>query len=388
MRNAKKILHLCMGSFFADGYAYQENILPKYHKKLGFEVEVIASTQTFDNKGRIIFLDPSAPYYNEYGIRVTRLPYKMDNRVGRKLKRYIGLYDAISESKPDIIFIHGCQFLDIDEVARYLLAHPNVTTYVDNHADFSNSATNWFSKNILHKLVWRKCAGIIDPFTKRFYGVLPARVDFLVNVYKLSKSKCELLVIGGDDDFIHEVKETNMREHIRSQLGISNELLIVTGGKINQYRPEVLNLMEAVSIINSPEIKLVFFGTVSDEYKERFNQLCDNGSIINVGWISSRDTYSYFEAADLVVFPGLHSVMWEQAVAQGKPCIFKDIEGFHHVDIGGNASFIKDTSVEGLIDAIKEITNTKGKLERMKVAAETKGMKEFSYLDIAKRCIK
>ena len=29
-----KITHLCFVSLFSDGYSYQENILPLYHKKL------------------------------------------------------------------------------------------------------------------------------------------------------------------------------------------------------------------------------------------------------------------------------------------------------------------------------------------------------------------
>ena len=36
-----KIVHLCLCSFFPDNYSYQENLLPKYHKRLGYDVEVI-----------------------------------------------------------------------------------------------------------------------------------------------------------------------------------------------------------------------------------------------------------------------------------------------------------------------------------------------------------
>ena len=48
-----KIVHLCLASFYPDNYSYQENLLPKFHKELGYDVEVIASTQSFDEYGKV-----------------------------------------------------------------------------------------------------------------------------------------------------------------------------------------------------------------------------------------------------------------------------------------------------------------------------------------------
>ena len=38
-----KVVHLCLACFYPDGYSYQENMLPQYHKMLGMEVAIIAS---------------------------------------------------------------------------------------------------------------------------------------------------------------------------------------------------------------------------------------------------------------------------------------------------------------------------------------------------------
>lgn len=51
-----KVVHLCLGCFFPDNYSYQENMLPKFHKQLGYDVEVIASLATFDKNGKASFL--------------------------------------------------------------------------------------------------------------------------------------------------------------------------------------------------------------------------------------------------------------------------------------------------------------------------------------------
>lgn len=46
-----KVLHICLASFYIDNYSYQENLLPIYHKKMGYDVEIIASLFNFDKNG-------------------------------------------------------------------------------------------------------------------------------------------------------------------------------------------------------------------------------------------------------------------------------------------------------------------------------------------------
>ncbi|MFC2145664.1 hypothetical protein ACFLQQ_04965, partial [Actinomycetota bacterium] len=152
-----KILHLCLANFYIDNYSYQENMLPKFHKKMGLDVEIIASLISFDNTGKLYFLKKGESYINEYGISVTRLNYRK-LLFSKKMRQYEGTYQSISKAKPDIIFIHGCQFVDIKFVVKYLKENPKVKVYVDNHADFSNSARNFLSKNILHKIMWKHYA--------------------------------------------------------------------------------------------------------------------------------------------------------------------------------------------------------------------------------------
>ena len=57
-----KIVHLCLACFYPDNYSYQENILPKYHKKMGYDTEVIASLETFDKNGQATHLDKACCY--------------------------------------------------------------------------------------------------------------------------------------------------------------------------------------------------------------------------------------------------------------------------------------------------------------------------------------
>lgn len=383
-----KIVHICLGCFYIDNYSYQENMLPKFHKQMGLDVEIIASTLSFDKNGNACNIEPRV-YLNEYGIKVTRLAYKryIPSRIAKFLRIYEGFSAALENAKPNIIFVHGCQFCDIRIIVEYAKTH-NITIYVDNHADFSNSATNWLSKNILHKGLWRYCAHLIEPYTKMFYGVLPVRVDFLKNIYKLPKDKCQLLVMGADDELVEKAKENGARETVRFRYGInSGDFLIITGGKIDRWKTQTLLLMEAVHKIHRSDVKLLVFGSVTEDLKSKIEKLADGHVVQFIGWVKSCDSYELFEAADLVVFPGRHSVMWEQVVGQGIPIVVKDWPGTHHVDLGGNVCYLENDSVSGIQDTLNRIISQPDVYNDMKKAAQEKGLKEFSYKEISKRSI-
>lgn len=382
-----KIVHLCLGCFFPDNYSYQENMLPKFHKQLGYEVEVIASLVTFDKNGKGTFLPKGSTYINEYGIQVTRLNYKKPYFIYKKLKRYVNTYSAIDNAKPDVLFIHGCQFLDMDLIVKYLKKHENVKVYVDNHADFSNSGTNFFSKNLLHKIFWRRCAQLVNPFTIKFYGVLPARVKWLQNMYKLPKDKCELLVMGSDDDKIKETIDNGDRKKIREKYGIrDNDFLVMTGGKIDKWKTQTLLLMQAIHNIESKNVKLIVFGSVTQELKNKVETLCDGYKVQYIGWVKSEDSYKYWSAADIAVFPGRHSVFWEQVAGMGIPMICKSWEGTKHVNICDNVIFTNEDSVEIYQKEIEALSESVFQYNVMKENAK-KAATEFSYKDIARRSI-
>lgn len=383
-----RIVHLCLGSFFPDNYSYQENMLPKFHKQQRNHVEVIASLATFDENGKPTYMEHGGTYQNEYDIKVTRLEYRKPLKIYHRMKRYIGTYAALEAAKPEILFIHGCQFMDMDIVVRYLKKHKGIRVYVDNHADFSNSATNWLSKNILHKIFWRHTAQMVEPYTTKFYGVLPARVDFLKNLYKLPPEKCELLVMGADDDLVEAAEKPEVRKEIRSKYHIAeDDFLIMTGGKIDQFKTQTLLLMEAVQKIKNLKVKLIVFGSITTDLKEKVNALADGEKVQSIGWIQAKDSYQYFAAADLVVFPGRHSVFWEQVAAQGIPMLCKKWDGTTHVDVGGNVRFLEKDSADEIQVAIEELLNQPEKYQQMKRVAVEQGKKTFLYSDIAKRCI-
>lgn len=382
----RKIVHICLNSLFTDGWSYQDQLLSKYHKKMGLDVTVLTSHWVNDDKGNIVW-DDRDEYINGDGVKVIRLKMKGKDDYSRKLVYFQSFYETLEKEHPNILFIHGVNFKDVSFVVRYLDKTPDVIVYVDNHADFSNSATNWVSKNILHKIVWKHYSKILEPYVKKFYGVTPSRVEFFKDMYGTPADRTELLVMGVDDEDVPKALSQENRAEIRHKYGIADDdILVITGGKIDLAKKQTITLMEAINQLDNPKVKLIVFGSVVDELKDALNaRISDRCQYI--GWIDSSETLNYYGAADLVVFPGRHSVFWEQVVGIGKPMICKYWDGTTHVDLGGNVKFLYHDTKEELLEVIGQVLGDNEEYNKMKEVAVTKGMQTFSYSEIAKRSI-
>ena len=290
---------------------------------------------------------------------------------------------TIESEVPDILFVHDLSFLQVNTICNYLKKHKNVTAYCDNHGDFSNSARNWFSKNLLHKGVWKIGAQRIKKYVERFYGVLPARVDFLRDLYGLPEEKCELLVLAADDDLVEHAEEAEVIEKTRGRYRIGEkDFVIVTGGKIDMFKQQTLLLMEAVNQMPDKNMKLFVFGSVVEELNVKLHQLCSD-RVKYIGWLNNKEAYELFAAADIAVFPGRHSVFWEQVVGQGIPVIVKRWAGTEHVDLGGNALFLDEDSVE---EIKKKMSIACENLKNMEIAARN-DRHLFLYGNVARESI-
>lgn len=383
-----KIVHLCLTGGYTEGINYQENYLTKYQSLDGHDVLIITTEYCWHKN--IWGECKETNYYNKYGTYVIRLPYKYNipYKLNTYIGKFIGLFNKLEEFKPDVIFIHNLQFWDLKEVKRYKEIYQDTKIYVDNHSDFSNSARNWVSKNILYGLYWKKCAKLIEMYTTKFYGVLPARVDFLKNVFGIKPEKCELLVMGADDESVTRVANGEVRRSFRLKYGIEeSDFLIVTGGKIDSFKTQTLFLMKAIKNINNPHLKLCIFGSIEQGLQQQVDALCDNHLIQYIGWAKGNQSYDFFSAADLVVFPGRHSVYWEEVGGIGIPMVCKYWEGTTHIDCGGNVIFLKEDTTEEIQRVLEDIINSPEQYKKMLNIAREKGKNIFSYKKIARKSI-
>lgn len=385
-----RIVNVCLYGPVTDGWSYQDNLLPKYQKLNGNDVIIITSKWIYDTNGQLILSDKTK-YINENGIKTIRLGIINDKPLNYKFKRYKGFRECLEKEKPEILFIHGCQFLDIFVIVDFLKCNRTVRVYVDNHCDFSNSATTWFSKNILHKIIWRCTTKSIEPYVSKFYGVTPARVAFLHDMYGISQEKISLLVMGIDDEIRESICTHENIKGIKSKYDISkNDFIIVTGGKIDKAKKQILTLMNSCGALQkiNPRLKLLVFGSIEKDLELEFNELLRKyRNITYVGFINSKEAMLLLKIADLAVFPGRHSVYWEETVGLGIPMVVKYWKGTTHIDMGGNVEFLYEDSIREIMNVVGGIIENPNKLSYMRKIAEEKGITYFSYKEIARKSI-
>lgn len=383
-----KIVHICLAnSVWDESYAYQDNLLPAYHRRMGHEVTIFAPTSAkFDNNGGYIVKSPGVTILSD-GVKLIRVKPLISNyKINNHIHLFRNIYDDIELESPDLIFVHDPSIINNLCLVKYKKKHPNVKIVFDNHSDLINSDRNILSKFrdyvFARYFIVRKMIKISDIF----YGTTPARCDYLSDVFNVPKHMIKLLVMGADDEQMRLDEKENIRVQTREKYGVKkDDFLLVTGGKIDKDK-NVHLLVEAISAIEDKNLRLMIFGNISPEVESIIDGFGDD-RVIKVGWIPSNRVYDFMYAADLVVFTGLHSVMWEQAVAARVPCLFSKLKGFEHIDIGGNALFFENRSVECYRDVISKVLKDQELYARLKMCASTERADDFLYSQIAKRVV-
>ena len=317
-----KIVMLCDAYF--DGLQYQENLLNKYYKKIGHEVIILASNfkDIFDYYADIYVEDNVINDEVIDGTRIIKLPFEFNilNRL-RKLKN---VRKILNEIRPDIIYVHDIH-LNILDAVSYKKNNLNCKIIMDYHADYSNSAKNWLSLNILHKIVRNYYMKKSKKYIDKIYYVVPASGLFLHEVYNIAYEDMSLLPLGVDYDLTNEIKNKLSKSVLRSNLQIPQDAnVIFTGGKISRLKNTHL-LIEALNQLDNLNYHLVIVGAFSkneEAYEQKINNLASqNENVHLVGWVSGEEVYEYMHACDIAAFPSSQSVLWQQSLAMSLPLI-------------------------------------------------------------------
>lgn len=386
-----KILHCCLAAFYIDDYSYQENILPKFHKLQGHDVKIIASTETYVNKTNLGYIQPSS-YQTKEGIPITRIPYLnwIPFPVVKKIRIYKNLFKEIDQFKPDLIFLHDCQFLSILSIRKYLKTR-NIPLFIDCHTDFINSGRNFISKNILHQMIYRFCAKSIEKYTTKFYGTLPVREEFLRDVYKIDEQKISLLPFGLDDSLIDLSQKDNIRNRIRSNYHLNDsDIVFITGGKIDR-RKNIHFILEAFQKFQNQHptnnFKLIVFGKPDSEMETTILPLLNHSAIIYAEWLNPLQITEHFIASDISLFLGTHSVLWEETLGLGIPSVFKKWRNMEYLNFANNCLFLEEISTDSILKQFSIFAKDTTIIEELKINALTPLHENFYYSKISKEAI-
>lgn len=381
--------------FFGDNQTYQENLLLKYYRK--FEIDVVIVASTIDNilKYYSNDYDPSSPkkiYINEEGGKIYRLPYKLNFL--NKLRKFPDVDKILKTEKPDLIYCHGVH-LNLKEAVDYKKKYKHTKIILDSHGDYSNSANNWLSKNILNKIFRRLFLKKHAQYVSKFYAVVPEGIKFMHEMYGIPQESIELLPLGCDYEYMQEVKKNTDVKALKEKFHISDDdFVIISGGKFNPLkRTEIL--MEAVNLLPQKKIKLLIFGTPDKnhlEYYKNIEKLAEKENIHLLGWLSADEIYKVMSVADIAVFPASQSVLWQQSIGMGLPLIAGDsgMQNMSYLNVNENLIRVEEKNINPnyFSKLIESLIESPEKLAVMKTGAEKTASDFLNYKRIAEKTLR
>jgi glycosyltransferase involved in cell wall biosynthesis len=320
-----KIVHLCLSNYYIDDFLYQENQLVRRHVADGHDVSVIASTETFDDKGEVVY-GPPRSYMGFDGAPVIRLAYRrgLPSVLARKVRAYPGVYRILSNLAPNVVVCHGPAGWELLTIARYVRDHPGVILHIDSHADAFNSAQSWASRHLLHGQFYRRILNRAMQVSGPLLCVAPSVMDFAREVYCLPADRIEFFPLGGE--VLPAAKREARRAATRERLGITNEqILIVQSGKQGRAKklPQSLRALAAVS---DSRLRLAVAGLLQDDVRAEVEALMAQDTRVTfLGWQNPDQLTDLLCAADVYLQPGTQSATMQQALCCGCAVILDDI---------------------------------------------------------------
>lgn len=357
-----RIVHVCLASHYTEGMNYQDNILPDVNSQDGHEVLIISDTQKYID-GKLV--DTNEEEKNlKHNLKLIRINFDkiFTKFISEKIRKVKKLYNILENFKPDVILFHGMCAYELLTVSKYKKNHPSIKLYADSHEDFINSARTFFSKNVLHRLFYKrialKCLQYID---KVLYISEETRI-FLHDFYEIPSEKLEFFPLGGF--IIEEEEKKEIREKVRKELKISEEdLILIHSGKLDKLK-KTKELLEAFFKLNSNNIYLIIIGNIPDDNRNLYNLIKEDKRVKYLGWKSGDDLLEYICASDVYMQPGSQSSTSLTAVCCGLPILLYPSISYREM-FDTNVFWAKDKSeIKETLEKIVENPNILGDMSK------------------------
>ena len=315
-----KIIHIGLSSHYTENMMYQDNMLSAYNAKDGHAVLFVSDTAKFE--GGVLVDCPPGKIQIEKNLYLLRLPYTriVNSWISEKIKKVKNIREILEEFSPDVIFSHSLCYWSVLDVVRYKKDHPNVKFYADTHADANNSATNWISRTVLHRMFYKYLVQKAVPHLETYFYLSQEAKTFLIQNYGVPEGIMEFYPLGGiiPDAKAYQQARICRREELNVR---GDELLLVHSGKLDEKK-RTADLLRAFAAAPELNAKLIILGSIPDEQKELLNALISaDNRVAYLGWKSADDLREYLCACDLYCQPGSQSATMQNAVCCGCPVL-------------------------------------------------------------------
>ena len=140
--------------------------------------------------------------------------------------------------------------------------------------------------------------------------------------------------------------------------------------------------------LDANNVKLIVFGEIASDMSSTIKGLNYEADerIKFLGWLDQPAIYNLIIAADAVIFPGTHSVLWEQAIGLGCPLIVRKWSQIDHINKNENVLWLDNGETEEIEEKLRKVVKSHYMLDDLKNRT-IEIMNEFRYSFIAKKSI-
>lgn len=390
---SEKILHIT--PYYIEQFGYQDNYLPYYQKRLGYDVKIATSDYYFPflnyddtMKPRLGERFVGAGRYNDNGVEIIRCT-SMFGLFSSMTFIYFSVKEIINEFKPDVVQVHGITNMAFLEVFA-LQKKYKYRIFADSHTDNSNNPLDKLWRKIYYML-WKIYVKSIN-LESRIDGFLPITEDakkWLQIRLGLSSEKMHISPLGVDTETMFYSKEESVQ--FREQHGITDKYILVYAGKQNEQKKVGLIIdifRNLIELHNRKDVVLVLVGNPERHYEEVLqNKLCGiDGHCIRLPFLTRQELRAVYSAADIGLWPGAASNTIQEAMACGTALVLPDDKIVGHL-IDGNGYLIDDPDAVRIAELINRTLTDKKLLNTMKEKSIEIAYK-YSWESIARDLIK
>jgi glycosyltransferase involved in cell wall biosynthesis len=389
-----KIVHV-MNSYIPN-MGYQENNLPAEQKKLGHDVFIITSDhlpsyEGFNNHIGRVFGDKKIGIgeFSDKEISIYRLPCILEyKRHGQII--FLGLKKKLMELKPDIVHAHSV-FSPSTLQTIYHSRKGKYHVVVDDHCNIDNFFPNSIMAKSYLEIV-KRFYKIYDKNVSRFLPVTYSSKTIIQSFLKLPEDKIALLHLGVDANVFKKSKE--LRKKGRKEYDIKDdEIILISSGKFTQKK-DIHILIKTFENINKKysNIKLLLIGNGSKEYMRYLKDLVDalmiKEKVIFHDFVMNIELPKLYNAADIGVWPGTHTITAIEATATGLPVIIPSYNPAYSILFDNQSALsFKRGDIYSLFEKISILIEDRKKREIISINALKLVEKELSWETIGRKSI-
>lgn len=377
-----RLLILTTGNNFTPSMLYKENYIIKAAQEHGDEVIVFANQYTYvqgkpsvaSNGEKVEGYILKRFKYRSYGCRI----------LTTRIRRIDGLEQEIINAKPDFVFVNCAQVYNIKNLKQVKEALPDVKIVLDFSTKYLNSAHNWVSKNIQHRIMYRHWLHKALPYVDKIFYISEESKVFAQEMYGFPDSILEHNNLPGET--IPSETKLAYKKEIFKKLDLSDDnTIFLYSGKIYPDK-KVDQLVRAFLRTKNPNFRLLIIGVYTDEGSRAIIEplVASDERIKFMNFVSGAELTKYVCAADLYIQPGSISQTCQTAVCCGTPLCFNDVPT-HREIYNGNGFFVD--SEDDIYNAFKAVEKDNSILNEMSRKSYQMANEELDYHIIYKKIL-